>query len=210
MPLHISDSIFHGHHAAVKANHIVYFDLLKVNETNLTIKNKDAYVIYNDKTYEAVNGVVTVPNLHVAYTNQPVQIAIGNKGTSDATFDVKLAYPEGHMMNPKKLNMGSFTVHAVKNDEKGTFFSWTASGDGKLTLKLDKITSKKGDVEAGITVTVTNSAGIPRQYTLDDSDSNTVVVDVKAGESVSVVIGALPNKQNKYLEATIDVTAAFE
>lgn len=196
--------------AEVKANHLVYFDLLKVNDTTLTIKSKDAYVIYNNKTYEAKNGVVTVPDLYVQYTNMPVQIAIGNKGTSDAAFDVVLTYPSGHMMNPKTMNLGSFTVNAEKNNEQGVYYSWMPAKAGTLTLTLDSVTSKSGNVEAGISITVTGPDMIPHQVLLSEIDGNSVSVEVEAGDSVVINIGALPNEQNRYLAATINVTASFE
>lgn len=195
--------------AEVKANHIVYYDLLKVNDTTLTIKSKDAYVIYNNKTYEAVNGVVTVPNLYVQYTNQPVQIAIGNRGTDDATFAVKLSYPSGHLMNPIAMKMGFFTVEAAKNDEQGTYYAWTATKSGTLTMTLDKVTSKSGNVEAGITITATGADLIPYQVMLGENETS-VSIEVQAGDSVVIIVGALPNEQNRYLAATIDVTASFE
>ena len=196
--------------AEVKANHLVYFDLLKVNDTTLTIKNKNAYVIYNGKTYEAKNGVVTVPDLYVQYTNMPVQIAIGNKGTSDAKFDVVLTYPSGHMMNPASMKLGSFTVNAEKNNEQGVYYSWTPTQAGTLTLTLDSITSKSGNVKADITITATGADMIPHQMMLSETDGNSVSIEVKAGDSVVINIGALPNEQNRYLAATINVTASFE
>lgn len=194
--------------AEVKANHIVYFDLLRVNDTTLTIKSKDAYVIYNGKTFEAKNGVVTVPNLFSQYTNVPVQIAIGNSGSKDATFDVKLSYPAGHRENPHALKMESFSVSVAKNNDQGVYYSWKATKDGTLTITLDKVTSKSGTVVAGITVTVSDSSLIPVQYVADEN--NTITVQLKAGDDVEIVIGVLPNAQNRYLAATIDVTASFK
>ena len=196
--------------AEVKANHIVYFDLYRVNDTTLTIKDKNAYVIYNGVTYEAKNGVVTVPDLYSQYTNLPVQIAIGNKGTANATYDVTLSYAEGHLMNPKNLNMGSFTVESAKNNEQGVYYTWTATKAGTLTLNLDKVTSKSGNVKAGITITVTDKSMVPRQVSLGDQSDTMISVDVQAGDTVVINIGALPNEQNKYLAATIDITATFQ
>ena len=195
--------------AEVKANHIVYFDLMRVNDTTLTIKHKDAYVIYNGVKYEAVNGVVTVPDLYSQYTNLPVSVKIGNKGTEDATFAVVLSYEAGHLMNPIDLNMGSFSVNVKKNNEQGMYYDWVATKAGTLTITLDKVTSKSGDVQAGISVTVTGSDLIPHQYLLSEVEGNALTIEVKEGDSVVVNVGVLPNAQNKYLAATVDVTASF-
>ena len=195
--------------ADVKANHLVYFHLYRVNDTTLTIKSKDAYVIYMGIKYEAVNGVVTVPNLYSQYTNMPVELQIGNKGSKDAAFDVTLTYPQGHMENPFALAMKSFSVSVKKNNEQGVYYRWSATKAGKLTISLDKVTSTSGTVEAGISVTVTGPDLIPHQYLLSEVEGNALVIDVNAGDSVVINISVLPNDQNRYLAATIDVTASF-
>ena len=198
--------------AEVKANHIVYFDLLKVNDTTLTIKSKDAYVIYNGITYEAVNGVVTVPNLYSQYTNIPVSIKIGNKGSKDATFAVTLTYPEGHRENPVEMTLKSFSVSVKKNNEQGVYYHWSAAKAGTLTISMDKVTSASGAVEADISVTITtimDGLPIPHQFKLSEIEGNTLTVEVNAGDDVVITVGVMPNSQNRYLAATIDVTASF-
>ena len=195
--------------AEVKANHIVYFNLFRVNDTTLTIKSKDAYVIYNGVKYEAKNGVVTVPNLYSQYTNMPVAIQIGNKGTKDASYAVVLSYPDGHRENPIDLPFKSFSVDVKKNNDQGVYYDWKATDSGTLTLTLDKVTSKSGNVAADITVTVTGANLIPHQYMLSEVDGNTLTIEVNDGDSVSICVGVMPNESNKYLAATVDVTASF-
>lgn len=195
--------------ADVKANHLVYFNLYKVNDTTLTIKSKDAYVIYNGVKYEAKNGVVTVPGLYSQYTNMPVSIQIGNKGTKDATFAVVLSYPAGHRENPFDMPLKAFSVDVKKNNDQGVYYKWTPSKAGTLTLTLDSITSKSGTVEAGISITVTGADLIPHQVLLSEVDGNSISISVNAGDSVVINIGVLPNAQNKYLAATVNVTASF-
>lgn len=198
--------------AAVQANHIVYYDLFKLDEATLIINNPNAYVIYNNKTYKAVNGVVTVPDLYVRYTNQPIKIAIGNEGTKNASFHVEFTYPEGHTNNPINVTMGSFTANVKANNEVGVNYQWIATADGTFTLTLDGITD---GVNAAILVTRVETIGegedamqIPHTITLDDTGSNTVSIQVKAGELVKINIGTQP-KKNKYPAATIEVTASF-
>lgn len=198
--------------AAVQANHIVYYDLYKLNEATLIINNPNAYVIYNNKTYKAVNGVVTVPDLYVRYTNQPIKVAIGNEGTKNASFHVEFTYPEGHTNNPINVTMGSFTANVKANNEVGVNYQWIATADGTFTLTLDGITD---GVNAAILVTRVETIGegedamqIPHTITLDETGSNTVSIQVKAGELVKINIGTQP-KKNKYPAATIEVTASF-
>lgn len=198
--------------ADVKANHLVYFHLYRVNDTTLTIKSKDAYVIYLGTTYEAVNGVVTVPNLYSQYTNMPVELQIGNKGTKDANFAVTLSYPVGHRENPIELPLKSFTVDVKKNNEQGVYYHWAPSKAGTLTLSLDKVTSTSGTVEADVSVTVTSiidGLPIPHQFKLSEVEGNALTIDVNTGEDVVITVGVLPNAQNRYLAAKIDVTVSF-
>ena len=193
---------------SVQANHIYYVDLMRVNDTTLTIKNKDAYVIYNGVRFDAVNGVVTVPDLYSQYTNMPVSIQIGNKGTADATFAVTLSYPSGHRENPIVLPLKSFSTDVKKNNEQGIYYSYAPATAGTLTLTLDSVTSKSGTVKGAIIVTVSGADLIPHQYILD-GESNTLTVPVNAGDNVDICIGVQPNEQNKYLAATVNVTASF-
>lgn len=195
--------------AEVKANHLVYYDLLRYNDTTLTIRSEDAYVVYKGNKYEPVNGVVQVPNLQVQYTNQPIQVAIGNKGTEDATFTVTFTYPLGHAMNPISLELGTFVTDVEEGDEQGLYYHYTAAADGTFTITLDDITA---GVRAGITITCVtvkeDGLEIPRQVSFDEAEGNALSVDVKAGEKITVVISTLP-KDNKYPAATITTTASF-
>lgn len=198
--------------AEVQANHIVYYNLYKLNDTTLIINNPNAYVIYNNKTYEAVNGVVTVPDLYVRYTNQPIKVAIGNSGKKDATFHVEFTYPEGHANNPIDLPMGSFTTNVKANNEVGVYYQWIATGDGILTLTVDGITDGVG---AAIVLTRVEIIGegedrmeIPHTAILGENGETSVSIAVKAGEVVKITIGTQPVK-NKYPAATVETTAAF-
>lgn len=198
--------------AEVQANHIVYYNLYKLNDTTLTINNPNAYVIYNNKTYKAVNGVVTVPDLYVRYTNQPIKVAIGNEGTKDATFHVEFSYPEGHTNNPIDMSLGSFTANVKANNEVGVFYQWVASADGTLTLTVDGITE---GVSAAIVMTRVEIIGegedrmeIPHAVALGENGESSVSIELKAGEYVKIAIGTQPVK-NKYPAASIDVTVSF-
>jgi hypothetical protein len=190
--------------AEVKANHIVYFDLMHVNDTTLTIKSKDAYVIYNGKTYQPKNGVVTVPNLYSQYTNVPVSIQIGNKGTSDATFAVVLTYPEGHRENPIKLSVGALTTKQKSGDFDGTYYTFTAATAGTLTIKVDSTT--KGTY-AGVTITKVVD-GIPYMFSLEP-EVGQISVELAAGDMVEVNISATTDIIGTYPISTIKSTVSF-
>ncbi|MBE6923819.1 MAG: hypothetical protein E7466_01075 [Ruminococcaceae bacterium] len=190
--------------AEVKANHIVYYNLYKVNDANLTIKSSDAYIIFDGKTYEAKNGSVTLSNLQSDDVTLPVKIAIGNKGTKDQTFKATLSYPKGHRENPYTFNLGANKTETAAGNDLGVCYKWTATKTGTLTITIDKCSSKFG---ASITVTrVVN--GIPVQETIEDG-ANSVSIDVKSGEKIEIIIAAKPNSKYQYPKATIETTATI-
>lgn len=191
--------------ADVKANHIVYFDIYRVNDTTLTIHSKDAYVIYNGRTYEAKNGVVSVPNLYSQYINIPVSIQIGNKGTKDANFTVTLSYPEGHSENPYKLSTGALSTKQKSGDADGTFYTFTATSAGKLTITV--VDTTKGTF-AGISITKVVD-GIPTYISLEDN-ATSISVDLVAGETVTVNICASSSNIGTYPNSTIKTNVTFE
>lgn len=193
--------------AEVKANHIVYFNLHRYTDAILTISSKDAYIIYKNKTYEAKNGVVTISGVSVASNYQPLKIAIGNKGSKDATFKVKISFPAGHVNNPIKLKEGALTTETAAGNEQGVFYTYTAKSAGKLTIKLNSVTS---GVNADIKIDVAHADESVTQLTLEEVGGDTLTIEFKAGETIRVIIGAMPNKNNKYPAATIKTTVTID
>lgn len=201
-PITIGGTLFFD--AEVQSKHLVYFDIYKVSGTTLTIENANAYVIYDGIRYDAVDGVVTVPNLYSAHTNSPVSLAIGNVG-EDAVFAVKMSYPAGTMMNPFAFALGTVTVSAEEGNSQGVYYTWTAHADGVLTLKVDSCTS---GVDCKIDMF---NLGSYKNETMESTDSETmsVSVDVKEGQIIRIIIGTLPDGDNVYPSAQIQVTATL-
>ena len=195
--------------ASVQPNHLVYYALYRVTDTTLTISDPDAYVVYKNKTYKAVGGVVTVPNLYSSSTNVPVKLAIGNLGNSNKTFHVTLSYPAGHQMNPYQLNMGANSTYSAKDNNQGVYYTYTASKAGTLTIRLDSVSGNHG---ANISFTSANTDGGTRSANLTENanaDGKSVSFKLAAGETVSIVIGVNPVDGFTYPEATINTTATF-
>ncbi len=195
--------------AQVQPGHLYYYKLYKVSDTTLTIRSSNAYVIYKGKTYKPVNGVVTVPNLYSASTNLPVQLAIGNLGSSQESFYVTMSYPVGHRMNPYQLNPGSVSTYSAAGNSQGVFYSYTASKAGTLTIRLDSVS---GGNEANITITSVKVDGGTRSVSLlekADKNDRTVSFQLASGEGVIVCIGVMPPSGDNYPEATINSTVSF-
>lgn len=190
--------------AEIDAGHLVYFDLYRVSETNLTIENPLAYVIYDGVTYEAQNGTVTVPGLYCANTNTPASIAIGNRGTQKQVFPVSLSYDLGHQMNPIPLSNGNLTTFCEEGNSQGVYYKFTATKAGTLTVRLTQT------VDCNITITSDIVEGGTRSVSLsDNADSTSLTFKMIEGESVSVCIVMNPQNGFNYPEATVNTTVRF-
>lgn len=190
--------------AEVGSGHLVYYDVFRISGTTLTIENPMAYVIYNGVTYEAEDGVVTVPDLFSSSTNIPVSIAIGNRGPEDLVFPVNLSYPQGHQMNPIPLSNGNLSTFCEAGNDQGVYYSFTASKAGTLTIRLSQT------VDCNITITSNIVEGGTRSVSLsDNADSTSVSFKMSEGESVSVCIVMNPQNGFDYPEATISTTVRF-
>ena len=190
--------------ADVPSGHLVYFNLYRVSDTNLTIENPMAYVIYNGVTYEAQDGKVTVPGLYSANTNTPISIAIGNRGPEDLVFPVTLNYDLGHQMNPIPLSNGNLSTFCEEGNSQGVYYKFTATKAGTLTIRLTQ------EVDCNITITSDIVEGGTRSVSLSDNpDSTSLTFKMAEGESVSVCIVMNPQNGFNYPEATVNTTVRF-
>lgn len=190
--------------AEIPAKGLVYFDLYRLSETTLTIENPNAYVIYNGTTYEAKDGVVTVPDLYTANTNTPISIAIGNRGTAAQTFGVTLSYDQGHYMNPIPLSNGNWSTYCEAGNSQGVYYTFTASKNGTLTIKLSQT------VDCNITITSDIVDGGTRSVSLSDNEGSTSLsFKMVEGETVSVCMVMNPVNGFNYPEGTINTTVRF-
>ena len=190
--------------AEVSAGELVYFNLYRLSETNLTIEDPNAYVIYNGTTYRAQNGVVTVPNLYSANTNTPISIAIGNSGAVDRVFAVALSYDPGHHMNPIPLSNGNLSTFCAAGNSQGVYYTFTATKAGNLTIKLNQT------VDCNITITSDIVEGGTRSVSLSDNPGSTSLsFKMVEGETVSVCVVMNPVNGFNYPEATVNTTIRF-
>ncbi len=194
--------------AIVPAGGKTYYNVYKVNGTVLTIEDKNAYVVYGGKTYEAVNGVVEVP-ISTPDVNTPAKIAVGNKGNKKATFLVVCVYPGGTQANPFVLSMGDLTTNLKKGNDQGVTYLYTATQAGTVQMYVESATA---GVKYDVVLYNLNSYA-NRTLEADgvkNSDGKTVVsVDVKAGDKVQMTVSVLPDQNNEYPAATIKSHVSF-
>lgn len=190
--------------ANVAAGKEVYFEIPKVTNMILTIKDADAYVTYNEEIYLAKDGVVSlVVSAPDSFT--PAQIIIGNNGSQDKTFKGTLEAVKGTMMNPYEFIIGSMSTDVEAGNEQGIYYKYVATESGTLTYKPLSATNN-----AGYDVTLYNlNTYVNNTLSANANADGTVSVVVNAGDEVQVVIGTIPNAENEYPASTIKGEVSF-
>ena len=197
-----------GFEVTVKPGQVVYSDIFKVTNMYLTIKNKNAYVIYKDKTYYPEDGVVRV-KITTPDTFTPTTVGIGNSGSKTETFKVSIVAPTGTFNNPIKLKLGDFTAKVYAGNEQGVYYTYKATDSGTLTLKCISV-SKNVKYDYCLFNTKTSAMRtLQEEGQKDASGAVTVSVEVKKGETVQICISTLPDKNGSYPSATFKFNAAF-
>ena len=133
-------------------------------------------------TYEAVDGVVVIPNCVQASFWDPCVFAFTNNTDADVEVAVAFTYPVGSMDNPAEAVEGDNTVNIEANSQ-GYFFTLTVPADGTLVVAIKS--------EGGWTYVISNMT----TYQYGDSqwsDSDPVVnparVAVKAGDVIQIMV----------------------
>lgn len=194
--------------AIVPAGGKTYYNLFRVDGTVLTIKDKNAYVVYGGKTYEPVNGVVEVP-ISIPDVKTPAKIAIGNKSNKKATFRAVCIYPGGTQANPFVLSMGDLTTNLNKGNDQGVTYLYTATQAGTVQVYVNSATS---GVKYDVLLYNLNSYAnrtLEADGVKNSAGKTVVSVDVKAGDKVQMTVSVLPDQNNEYPAATIKSHVSF-
>ena len=193
----------------------VYTELYKAKGMYLSIrgKNRDFYVLYNDKKYtpDSSNTVGFVITTGDNYT--PSVFGIGNTGTEKQSFDVYLSHLAGTFNNPYKLKTGEFTATVSAGNDQGVYFRGTAPEDGTFIMQC-----------------VSAPAGVKYDFSLQSMDVNwtvlrnyggdgtvdpetgypTVKLQMRKGMDVMFSVGTLPDDSNNYPGGTFKFLLTFE
>ena len=190
--------------ADVKAEGKLYYEILKVTNMELTIADENAYIIYEDTTYNAVDGVVKVV-ISAPDTYTPAKFVIGNNAKEDKTFKATLAGVAGTMMNPFEMSIGEFVTNVEAGNEQGVYYTYTATESGTLTLKC---VSTKDDVKYDITLYNLNTYA-NRTLSADANEDGTVSVVVNANDVVQITVSTMPDENNEYPTGEFNMEASF-
>lgn len=192
---------------SIPAGKSVYYNLFRAAGMILTVKDADAYIIYNGTTYTADDsGVVTVQLETPMMPMMPMVIQVGNNDTSAKAFTVELIYPVGSQMNPAQLVLGENTAVLEAGDPDGWFYTYTAEEDGKLIITMPE--------GMGWTYTLNNlTAGIYGDIQWSDSDPvvNPGEVTVSQGDEIQLTVNTYdPANMFASPAGTLVLDVAFE
>lgn len=176
-----------------------------MNKATFCIEDKDAYVIYKGKTYTPTNGTISI-EMESEGSFSPLELEIGNSGSTKKTFNVTFAFDPGTTENPITLKTGANTITTKKGDEKGVYYTFKATKDGTLTIQVKSVDPNK--YNCGITIN--DKQEIPTVISLEDG-SDTITIELPAGAEAEIVFSAIdPNKEWNHPETTITVEVTFK
>lgn len=199
-----------GFQLTVQPGKIHYVNIHKMQNVWLQVNNSDIYVEYGGKKFTASNGsvglLVSAPS-----TFEPAQVGFGNSGDKAQTFTVTLSNLAGSYDNPYSLQIGEFSASVSAGNDQGVYFKYTAPEDGYLKLECLSATS---GVEYDYSV-MNLTTSVMRSYSYDGQEGGTtgrkaVVMPMNQGETVRIVISALPDKSNNYPAAAFKMLASFD
>lgn len=181
----------------------LYYGIYRVGGMCFTINNADAYVIYEGKQYDAVNGVVSFMVKNELASNA-VYFEIGNKGTSACAFDISFAYEYGAYSYPEIIaSMGSYTKSLEKGDELGHYYKYVAEKDGVIRFYISG--TKDCDMSVTNLTTSVNRTFEDEEFVKTDAQGNSYFeVEVKKGEALMIQIFAKSDRRNNY--PAVDIT----
>ena len=198
---------------AIGSGKSVYYDIYRASGMIFEIRNTNAYVEYNGKTYEAKNGVVSF-EVENSVSNAPVSFKIGNKGSTSTAFVIQFSNPTGSFMNPTIISSfaNSYSLHVDAGNEVGHYYKYTAEKAGTITFYISQITSSTKNAKAFISVTNNNTYANRTTDADGVKDGNYVKVslDVSAGDEIMIQVGASPTATWKYPAEDIVWVAQYQ
>lgn len=181
----------------------IYYSIYRIGGKVFQLESEDAYVIVDGVKYTPVNGVIEF-TVTASDNYTPVSIAFGNSGASVQTYNATFSSAAGSYDNPYALELGEFAVSVAEGDEQGVYYLYTADREGALNLQCLSAT-----VGIEYDITLYNLTTYIQHNLNEDGDADQVSIEVHAGDTVQVIIAALPNEENEYPAADFQMEAGF-
>ena len=205
----------------------------RYGESLLVIEGENVSVIYNENTYEAVNGIVSVPLIQAEPEEEeeaapaaegetgetseevkpeeeaaePISVRICNGGGEARILTLILDAPLGTLDNPEQIRGEDgkldFAAKLEADDEDGYHFGFVAERDGTLVLQLDKITE---DAPCDIIVT----AGETTVTIPSDGDTSSAEMEFKKGDSILIQVLAKAGEDGSHPAAEVELSGSAD
>lgn len=168
------------------------FYTLKTPGHFLRISHKDVWVIYGEKTYKPVDGLLEIPL--PADGSKPMAMQFVNKGAEEQAFSVSILDAKGTASNPNPItSVKDMSVTLSKGNTDGIHYVWTADSDGLLRVGVASAKPKTVSVDValtvnGTTVKLTDNAGDVVEIAVSKGDQVAIAVTAADGKAVEAVI----------------------
>ena len=186
--------------AFVPAGMEIHYHLYRVDGT-LSVSIGDIYGKYKGSTYGPKSGGFSV-YVKSPDTYTPAVVTLGNSGTEDLTFTVKIAKQGGVVDNPYSAKLDQeFTTKVSAGNEQGVYYQVKAPSDGYLVFECLESPEKVAQFDYVMQNLSTNAQ---RSIKEDGNEDGTKVsIPVKKGQSVKCwIVAEKDNAGNKYPSGT--------
>ncbi len=191
-----TDLVYEGDLAAtvtVPAGKTLYCISYRIVGMNMTINDGEAVVCTGDNW-------------------NPYAWTIKNETEAEATYTIKVAFPEGHQQNPKVIETFlpygySDEVVQAEGDNDGFFYIYTATETGTITMSFNNEWDANGDViDFGTQrdIMVTNNTTYAQYSLLNDGVDNyglELTIPVTAGDEIIINTAWVQDADGNYYPA---------
>ncbi len=195
----------------IQAGKSVYYKISRVSNKVLTINSSNAYVIYENTTYNAVNGVVSFMVETDNLANEQILFEIGNKSTKTESFTINFSSPKGTWDNKEKLSAigEKITVSLKQGNDQGYNYTYKATQKGKIKFYI------LSDVNKGILEAYNTRSYSKRNTNIEDevkidSIGSYIVLDVEKDDTIYITAVSKSETLGDYPATTIQWQAIYE
>jgi cytochrome oxidase Cu insertion factor (SCO1/SenC/PrrC family) len=191
----------------VPADEEYYCNLFRASGMDLTVESDALKLTCGNQVYESAEGVLKMQLPISNDPSTPLTLCFTNTGAEAQTYKVVLTYPEGHMENPKALELGKATVDVAEGNSQGFFLSFTATEKGDLTLKNLKKDKGYDVVLYNLTTSVQKTLA---ENAVTENKKTELRLFVEEGDQVQIQVVAVPGKDGSYPAVSVSFTSSME
>ena len=200
---------FTSYTVTVAPDEEVYMNIYKVSQMYVQIRDADAYVLYDDKTYKPSGGVVSL-TISSEDVSSPVKLVLGNSGEEEKDFTLQFSLFKGTMGNPYTMTLGEFDASVAAGNNQGVYFTYKVVETGTLSVRCISATA---GIDYDFTLYNLNTYAL-RNYQsegkVNENGERVVSVKVRAGDTVQFSAASMPDSSGVYPAASFRFEAYMD